>query len=500
MTTIKSLILGSAAGLLAMSGAQAADLPVKAKAVEYVRICSRYGAGFYYIPGTDTCIKLSGYLRADVSVNGAGVYDNPSWAGGSAASQGTRARNELTTRSRFDFDVDTRTATEYGVVRTYFDATFNWTGGGSDGIASSDVGVYYAFVQFAGFTFGKAISQFDTPWTGYPGNTGSYLVGTADDVTGIDQFAYTAQFGGGVTATISFEDPSFYDQSQLINTGTMMVGAGNQAAVIAGLPTSGSSGPFANGYGGVVMPDIVGAIRVDQAWGLFQLSGAVHDVHSEYYGATEITGHPNDAYGGAVQAALSIKNLPTGAGDTINMTGGYANGAARYILGGVSGNGFGLFGGSNVAGAYQKVSWATNADGIFSPGTGISKTNTYGFQGAFTHNWDPHWATSIFGSYVAQRYGSTGGALYCAGMANVIAGQGATYTCNPDFNLSQIGSYTSWTPVKNLTFSAEVLYSYIKQNMTGTAVLSPGGLTPTTTYAFGNQGTVSGLLRVQRVF
>ena len=85
-------------------------------------------------------------------------------------------------------------------------------------------------------------------------------------------------------------------------------------------------------------------------------------------------------------------------------------------------------------------------------------------------------------------------------MANVIAGQGATYTCNPDFNLSQIGSYTSWTPVKNLTFSAEVLYSYIKQNMTGTAVLSPGGLTPTTTYAFGNQGTVSGLLRVQRVF
>jgi hypothetical protein len=61
MNMIKSLVLGSAAGLIAMSGAQAADLPVKAKAVEYVRICSLYGAGFFYIPGTDTCIKLGGY-------------------------------------------------------------------------------------------------------------------------------------------------------------------------------------------------------------------------------------------------------------------------------------------------------------------------------------------------------------------------------------------------------------------------------------------------------
>src|SRR5258708_3079827 len=50
MKMVKSLILGSAAGLLAVSGAQAADLPVKAKAVEYVRICSLYGAGFYYMP------------------------------------------------------------------------------------------------------------------------------------------------------------------------------------------------------------------------------------------------------------------------------------------------------------------------------------------------------------------------------------------------------------------------------------------------------------------
>jgi opacity protein-like surface antigen len=74
MKMVKSLILGSAAGLVAMSGAQAADLPVKAKAVEYVKICSLYGAGFYYIPGTDTCIKLGGYLRVDMGVNTNSVF------------------------------------------------------------------------------------------------------------------------------------------------------------------------------------------------------------------------------------------------------------------------------------------------------------------------------------------------------------------------------------------------------------------------------------------
>ena len=79
MKMVKSLILGSAAGLIAMSGAQAADLPVKAKAVEYVRICSLYGAGFFYIPGTDTCIKLGGYVRVDTTFNG-NVYGGPAWS------------------------------------------------------------------------------------------------------------------------------------------------------------------------------------------------------------------------------------------------------------------------------------------------------------------------------------------------------------------------------------------------------------------------------------
>ena len=65
MKMVKSLLLGSAAGVVAMAGAQAADLPVKAKPVQYVKICSLYGAGFYYIPGTDMCIKVGGWARAE---------------------------------------------------------------------------------------------------------------------------------------------------------------------------------------------------------------------------------------------------------------------------------------------------------------------------------------------------------------------------------------------------------------------------------------------------
>src|ERR1700755_2784296 len=65
MKMVKGLLLASAASLTAAAGAQAADLPVKAKAVEYVKVCSVYGEGFFYIPGTDTCIKLGGMVRWD---------------------------------------------------------------------------------------------------------------------------------------------------------------------------------------------------------------------------------------------------------------------------------------------------------------------------------------------------------------------------------------------------------------------------------------------------
>src|SRR5687767_6877665 len=187
MKMVKSLLLGSAAGLAAMTGAQAADLPVKAKPVEYVRICSLYGAGFYYIPGTDTCIKIGGYVHAEIQFNGNGVTNGPSWNGNPG--QANRLRDHYQMRSRQDLNFDTRTATEYGVVRTFADMTFTWTGGfaGTDTIAGGSLGVYHAFIQFAGFTLGKTISQFTSPWGGGPGNNTSYLIGGDDTATGVNQ-------------------------------------------------------------------------------------------------------------------------------------------------------------------------------------------------------------------------------------------------------------------------------------------------------------------------
>ena len=123
------------------------------------------------------------------------------------------------------------------------------------------------FIQFAGFTFGKSASAYATPWNGYPGNNNSFLMGGPDYVTGVNNIQYTAQFGNGVSATIGLDDPTVFNRTSVLNLGVGATPAGfalNVSATAAG----------ANAYGGSHVPDIVGNIRVDQAWGLFQIAGA----------------------------------------------------------------------------------------------------------------------------------------------------------------------------------------------------------------------------------
>src|SRR5665213_3496881 len=68
MTLIKSILLGSAVGIVAVAFAQAADLPTrKAAPVEYVRVCNVGGITGWTLPGSDTCVKLSGYITAQVT-------------------------------------------------------------------------------------------------------------------------------------------------------------------------------------------------------------------------------------------------------------------------------------------------------------------------------------------------------------------------------------------------------------------------------------------------
>jgi hypothetical protein len=201
MKAARNLVLGTAAGLMTLGGAQAADLPVKAKAIEYVRICSAYGAGFFYIPGTDTCIKFGGYLRVDTTFNG-GTHGQPAWNGD--LGQDNRYASYFVSRSRIALTVDTRTATEYGVVRTFGQGDFQFTslGGGTfnpnsintsipvagaqllDTAGGGYVAVEYLFIQFAGFTFGKSASAYANPWQGFPGNISSSLLGGQNTDTG----------------------------------------------------------------------------------------------------------------------------------------------------------------------------------------------------------------------------------------------------------------------------------------------------------------------------
>src|SRR5262245_30860621 len=312
MKMVKSLFLGSAAGLLAMGGAQAADLPVKAKAVEYVKICSLYGAGFYYIPGTDTCIKVGGYLRVDNTFNG-NISDGPAWNGD--LGQQNRYRDYFAARSRLALTVDTRTATEYGVVRTFgqADLQFSTLGGSTvnpnsvntslpvagaqllDTPGGGYVAVEYVFIQFAGFTFGKSASAYSTPWHGFPGNNSSFLLGGHDTITGVNNIQYTAQFGNGVSATIGLDDPTVFNRTAVFNLGPTGFAPG----------PLGFAGTTGNAYAGVRAPDVVGNIRVDQAWGLFQISGALHEVSGSY----NILNTATAAAGGVSLAAAAPNTL-----------------------------------------------------------------------------------------------------------------------------------------------------------------------------------------------
>jgi hypothetical protein len=255
----------------------------------------------------------------------------------------------------------------------------------------------------------------------------------------------------------------------------------------------------ANAYGGTHAPDIVGNIRVDQAWGLFQISGAAHLLNASYniLGAggvptalSEISGHPEDKWGGAVMAALQIKNLPTGAGDDFKIDATYAKGDTKAVVSTSGGSpSFAMFGSTGFAGAYQSIGFGQTADAVYLSGAtdGLKLVDTWVIRGAFNHNWDPYWSTSLWGSYGSVRYG--GNALDItsakgAWCANYNTGKvvSAGYTCNPDYTFAQVGVVTRWTPVKNLTFSAEVGAFFLDQKFTGAAILPAAAPKPTTLY------------------
>jgi hypothetical protein len=217
---IKSLLLGSAAALIAVSGARAADAVVapEPEPVEYVRVCDVYGTSFYYIPGTEICLKIGGYFRYDI---GAGdLFGDDVDGDGNGDTWHKRARYQLR--------VDARSETELGTLRGYAEVNFDWSTGffaqqnfidlngdgvidqgdriensnGYDARFNSNFG--HAYVELAGLRIGVTDSLFVTE-TGYAsGVVNDGLISYGPFTT--HQIAYTFDFGNGFSASAAVEE------------------------------------------------------------------------------------------------------------------------------------------------------------------------------------------------------------------------------------------------------------------------------------------------------
>jgi hypothetical protein len=91
--------------------------------------------------------------------------------------------------------------------------------------------------------------------------------------------------------------------------------------------------------------------------------------------------------------------------------------------------------------------------------------------------------------------------LICANAA-LVAVAGTGFSCNPNFNIAQIGFETAWTPVKNLTFSTDVVWTGLDQKYAGQVVLPAINTIgkPAANYELKDQNTVTVLLRAQRTW
>ncbi len=352
----------SAAAALMMSATPvlAADLPVAPEPVEYVQICDAYGIGYFFIPGTDTCLRIRGRVRAEYRFNNFGAGPND-WS--------DRTRNSTSTRARGYLRFDARTQTEYGLLRAYIDffATVDTPGfiqtDSSDPFVNEPVGSFgvqqdntiptldFAFVQFGGMTIGRAQSFYDF-WTGY-------AYGAITTVAYSDRNlwlgGYTFDLGNGLSTSWSVEDRTARQQD--LFAGEYLDSFG-----------------FFQGYGGMRFPSLVANIRLDQGWGSAQIMGALTEVR---FLESFPSGRLGWAVGGGVEIDIPFfNNWISGFQGVVQAT--YAQGALGYVHSDWE----------NVI--FDATDLTNDGSGI---GTGWSIA--WGFQADFT----PEWNAAIQASY-----------------------------------------------------------------------------------------------------
>jgi len=252
---IKSLLLGSAAALVAVSGARAADAVVipEPEAVEYVRVCDAAGAGYLYIPGSETCLKIGGYVQYEIST-GSGEIDiwtdeGPDGIFGSDDDvfETVEKSDGWNKNTEGRLTIDTYTDSDYGAVLTSFRLTtdLNFATVDENGEISR-AGLFVvdrANLTVAGLNMGLNASIFDFSATG----AADAEVGNR---YGAFQVSYTASFGANSFEIQLIDDPVYnYVPDVVVKASAEMGGMGLTGAIVYSDVTEGFGAKATATYG-----------------------------------------------------------------------------------------------------------------------------------------------------------------------------------------------------------------------------------------------------------
>ncbi|WP_375609709.1 MULTISPECIES: porin [unclassified Bartonella] len=190
---IKSLFLSSTTAFLAVSGAHAASTAIaEPEPVEYIRVCDAYGKGYFYIPGTETCMRLSGNVRADF-IGGDNID----------ATTETELKNKRDTygaASRLTLVFQAASETEMGTLRSYARIYSNW----GDGKDNASAKLAAAYIELGGFRVGLDDTIFNS-WTGDYGNVLNDDSIAPAGTTRTNFISYTFSGDSGFSAIIGAE-------------------------------------------------------------------------------------------------------------------------------------------------------------------------------------------------------------------------------------------------------------------------------------------------------
>jgi len=437
MNLMKSLLLGSAATLVVVAGAQAADLPTKkgAPAAEYVKVCKVGDIAGFVIPGSDTCLKISGYVNAQIAMGNVGDERQLEWTATDTASEVTthaaKTVNDIGyyTRGQVNFDAVTNTA--MGPLLAHIELQGDSGDGRFDSNTGSGVVLNAGYVQWAGITAGKHGSFYDYL---AGGDTWKDFFSPDHSGTPINLLAYTATFGGGFSATLSLEQN---ESAAGVNIPWY------HPYAYFGAPTSSGTYAASGTELGVRAPDIVAALDVTQSWGGAHLAGVAHNVRLE-----NSTGDSDlDTWGYGVIGGVTF-NLPMlSAGSKIAFQGAYAHGAIDYS------------GATSPAWGEQDQGFNPNgngtlfpmADAIYDGGGNWSLSNAWTAAAQLTWKVSPQFEIDPEVAYASVDYGSAAESNWYP-----ILSQKA--------DAWWVGAVFDWSPVKNLDFALDAIYEWSHQS------------------------------------